>query len=174
MCSPTGNIKLFVIDVDGTLTDGSIYYDQYGNEMKRFCVRDGAAFNVAHLAGYKIMFLTGREAASTEKRANELKIDYVFQGVRNKSSFLSAFVDENDYSFDQLCYIGDDINDLKVMHLCGYVACPLDASKDVKKVADYISVIRGGDGAVRDIIEHIMIKNGQWEEIICNSEENKI
>lgn len=167
-------IQLVISDVDGTLTDGSVYYDQNGNEIKKFSVKDGAGFNIAKAAGLKIMLLTGRSSIATKRRGEELNLDYIYQGVRDKPSFLIQFMKENNYKKENMCYIGDDINDLRVMSLCGYVCCPADASIDVKCIADYISPVPGGHGAVRDSIEHILRKKGSWGALLSSIESNRI
>ena len=90
--------KLLIIDVDGTLTDGGIYYDENGNELKKFCTTDAAGFFAAHQVGYKIMILTGRECFATQRRMSELHVDYFQQNIRNKEEYLVEFVEKNGYS----------------------------------------------------------------------------
>ncbi len=159
-------LKLLVIDVDGTMTDGGIYYDECGNEWKKFCTKDAAGFFAAHNAGIKIMVLTGRECAATTKRMEELKVDYLFQNVRNKKSFLKEFLEENNIFEEELGYIGDDLNDLPPMELAGFVGCPYDSCVEIKKIANYVSPIEGGHGAVRDIIEHVLRASNEWNNAI--------
>lgn len=155
-------IKLLVVDVDGTMTDGGIYYDEYGNELKKFSVRDAAGFFVAHKVGMKIMVLTGRECQATYKRMQELKIDFIYQNIKNKHEFLWEFMKKNNIKKSQLYYIGDDLNDIMSMRLAGYIGCPADSCLEVREIANYVSPIKGGEGAVRDIIEHLMRENNQW------------
>lgn len=159
-------IKLFVIDVDGTLTDGSIIYDDNGTEIKSFNTRDGAAFFALKEMGIKIMILTGRECRATERRMTEMRVDYLFQDVDNKSDFLHAFCENNSYSKEEVAYIGDELNDISAMRLCGYVGCPSDACKEVKEMADYISVKKGGEGVLRDIVEHYFDEFGVWTQVV--------
>lgn len=165
------NIKYLVIDVDGTLTDGGIYYDENGNELKKFCTKDAAGFLAAHHLGIKIMVLTGRECVATTRRMTELKVDYLCQHVKNKAAFLEKFMEENEITKWQIGYIGDDLNDLPPMQLVGYVGCPFDSCQEVKERADYVSPIKGGYGAVRDVIEHLLRETGQWtsavSEVYC-------
>lgn len=161
-------IKYLVIDVDGTMTDAGIYYDEYGNEMKKFCTKDAAGFFAAKELGIKIMVLTGRECKATERRMKEMKVEYLFQNVHDKVTFLQDFMVKNQISEEQIAYIGDDINDLAAMKLCGYVGCPEDSCKEVKKIADYISCEKGGNGAVRDIIEHLLKKENLWEKALSS------
>lgn len=156
-------IRLIVSDVDGTMTDGGIYYDENGNELKKFCTRDAAGFFTAHSVGIKIMVLTGRECAATSKRMSEMRVDYLCQNVKDKYEFLEKFIFENQYKVNEIAYIGDDLNDLYPMSLCGYKGCPADAYAEIKEVSDYISSRNGGQGAVRDFIQHILQERGQWE-----------
>lgn len=159
-------IKLIVVDVDGTLTDSGIYYDENGNEIKKFSTRDAAGFFSANKVGIKTMVLTGRECAATKKRMEELKVDYLFQNVKEKAAFLKQFMDENKLDKSDVAYVGDDLNDLISMRLCGYIACPADSCKEVKKIAHYVSPIDGGYGAFRDVIEHILTETGEWEDVV--------
>ena len=156
-------IRLIISDVDGTMTDGGVYYDENGNELKKFCTRDAAGFFTAHAVGIKIMALTGRECAATSRRMSEMKIDYLCQNVKDKHLFLKKFIHENQYEADEIAYIGDDLNDLYPMSLCGYKGCPADAYSEIKEESDYVSSQNGGQGAVSDFIQHILQKRGQWE-----------
>lgn len=158
-----GKIRLIVSDVDGTMTDGGIYYDEDGNELKKFCTRDAAGFFTAHSVGIKIMVLTGRECFATSRRMSEMKVDYLCQNVKDKYSFLENFICEKQYKVEEIAYIGDDLNDLYPMSLCGYKGCPADAYTEIKEISDYISSRNGGQGAVRDFIQHILQERGQWE-----------
>lgn len=162
-------LKYLVIDVDGTMTDGGIYYDQQGNEWKKFCTKDAAAYFVCRNVGISTVVITGRESNATARRMDELKIDYVFQEVKEKKTFLQQFMDENNISKDELGYIGDDLNDYASMCMAGFVGCPKDACWEVKQIADYISPVKGGYGAVRDIVEHMLRKYGLWEQGISEA-----
>ena len=160
------DIKYFVIDVDGTMTDSGIYYDIYGNELKKFNTKDAAAFFALHQIGVKIIVLTGRECKATTRRMKELKVDYLFQNIREKNIFLKEFMKNNRILKDEIGYIGDDLNDLSAMNLTGYIACPMDSCLEIKNKANYISNLKGGQGAVRDIIEHYLRKRNLWSEAI--------
>lgn len=159
-------INYLVIDVDGTMTDAGIYYDEKENELKKFCTKDAAGFFAAHQVGMKIIVLTGRECAATTRRMTELKVDYLFQNVKDKVSFLKSFMEDNRIRKDEIGYIGDDLNDLPPMTLVGYVGCPADSCQEIKEIADYVSPIEGGHGAVRDIIEHLLRESGQWKDAV--------
>lgn len=159
-------LNYLVIDVDGTMTDGGIYYDENGSEIKKFNTRDAAGFFAAKAAGIKIIVLTGRECAATTRRMNELKVDFIFQNIKNKKEFLSVFMEEKNIVRKEIGYIGDDLNDLAPMKLTGYIACPSDSCREIKDIADYISSNKGGYGAVRDIIEHILCERGIWNKVV--------
>lgn len=154
-------IKLLIMDVDGTLTDGKIYIGPEGEAFKAFNIKDG--YGIAHLLPdllIKPIIITGRKSKIVENRCLELCISDVFQGVDDKVCKLCEVIAENHVTYDQVAYIGDDDNDLESMKKIkvggGIVACPFDASPNVLEIADYVSVKCGGDGAVRDFIEHIL------------------
>ena len=164
--SQFSGLKYLVIDVDGTLTDAGIYYDEHGNELKKFCTKDAAGFFAAKEMGIKTVVLTGRECAATARRMSELKVDYVFQNVKDKRSFLQMFIDDNHISKGQLGYIGDDLNDWLPMQLAAFKACPADSCEEIKEIADYVSTVNGGHGAVRDIIEYALRASGDWAGLV--------
>ncbi len=156
-------IKLIVVDVDGTMTDGGIYYDNQGNEAKRFCTKDAAGFFAAKQCGITTMVLTGRASAATEHRMSELKVDYILQDVKDKAKVLKTHMVEHGIDKSEVMYVGDDLNDLLPMQLAGFVACPKDACVEIKQIANYISNLNGGHGAVRDCIEYVLRMSGEWE-----------
>lgn len=154
-------IQLLVLDVDGTMTDGGVYYDSTGNELKKFAIKDGAGIVLAHAAGIQVMICTGRECEAVRRRAADLHIDYLFQNVHDKAAFLRNFMAEHDLQKQDVAYCGDDLNDLAAMALCGFVACPADASAPVLRHADYVCRQKGGEGAVRGTVEEILLRDGR-------------
>ena len=160
-------IKLMVLDVDGTMTDGGIYYDATGNELKKFNTRDAAGIFAACRAGIKTMVLTGRRSYAVEKRMKELKVDYLYQGVSDKKSFLREFMAEHQLTAESVGYIGDDLNDLEPMKLAGFVGCPGDACDEIRCMADYVAGANGGYGAVRECITFLLKCRGEWEQAIA-------
>ena len=158
-------IKYFIIDVDGTLTDSGIYYDEQGNETKKFSTRDAAGFFALKKYGIKTIILTGRESTSVKRRLSEMKADYLFQNIKDKYSFLKDFMKTKNINREEICYVGDDLNDLPPMSLCGTIACPTDACKEIKLKANLISEKKGGEGAFRDIVEQMFTSIGEWERI---------
>ena len=159
-------IKLLILDVDGTLTDGGIYYDATGNELKKFSVKDGAGLVALRRAGVQVMICTGRECEAVRRRAADLHLEYVYQNVGNKAAFLCDFFREHGLSREEVAYCGDDWNDLAAMALCGFVACPADADAAVKVRADYVCPQKGGEGAVRGAAEEILRREGRLESSV--------
>ncbi len=159
-------IKLWIIDVDGTMTDAGIYYDENGNETKKFCTKDAAGFFSAHQLKMKIMVLTGRECQAVTRRMTEMNVEYIYQNVKDKYTFLKKFIEEKGYLKEEIAYIGDDLNDYAPMQLAGFVGCPKDACPEIKEIADYVSSVKGGYGAVRDVIEYVLRKRGEWSDVI--------
>lgn len=147
--------KLIILDVDGTLTDGGIYYGSDGTEYKRFCVQDGAGILAAEKAGVEFVIMTARESQPVLRRAMDLKIHHVYQNVLDKKEKLKELKAELNLSSENIAYFGDDRIDLEAMSLCSFVACPSNACKEVKEISSYISPCKGGHGAVRDILEYM-------------------
>ncbi|BDU49616.1 KdsC family phosphatase [Haliovirga abyssi] len=162
----TENIKLIVLDVDGTLTNGTIYIGNSGEELKGFNVKDGFAIVKAQKVGYKFAIITGRKSVIVEKRAKELSINEIHQGIENKRDKLKEVLDKYNMNMKNVAYIGDDINDLPAMKDVGLVGVPYDGAQEVKKISDFISSKKGGQGAVREFIEYILRNNGDWEKIL--------
>ena len=160
------NIRAIIMDVDGVLTDGKIIMGNENIELKSFHVRDGMAINLAIRSGIKIGFLTSRTSDVVKKRAEELNIDYLFQGVENKLSKLIEISSLEKIPLKNICYIGDDIIDIPILNRVGFSATVFDAPEEVKCVVSYISKNKGGMEAVRDIIQHILVAQNKWEKII--------
>jgi 3-deoxy-D-manno-octulosonate 8-phosphate phosphatase (KDO 8-P phosphatase) len=154
-------ITWLVVDVDGTMTDGSIYYDEHGNELKKFNTRDAFGFFAAKRSGIRILVATGRQCAATQRRLMELQVDHLYQGIHDKYALLAEFFTQRGVTKEQIGYIGDDINDLKAMDLATFVACPKDACREVLHVASYVSFLGGGYGAVRDAVEYLLESRGE-------------
>ena len=159
-------IRYLILDVDGTLTDGGVYYDATGNELKKFAIKDGAGLVLARAAGIRTVICTGRESAAGRRRAADLKITDVYQNVSDKAAFLRDFMQQNGCDAQQVAYCGDDLNDLAAMALCGFVACPADAAPEVRAAADYVCPQAGGAGAVRGAVEAILRQDGRWQAAV--------
>jgi len=161
-------IKLVLLDVDGTLTDGGIYRGNNGEELKRFNVKDGYAIVNAQELGIEFGIITGRKSELVEIRAKELKIKYLYQGISEKTVILEEIMKKNGLSKEEIAYMGDDLNDLLIMKQVGLSGTPKDAVDEVIQVADFVSKKNGGSGAVREFIEHILKKDGKWEIFLKN------
>ena len=159
-------IELVVLDVDGTLTDGSVYYGTGNVEIKKFNVKDAAGILSIQAVGIPCMILTGRESEAVKRRGQDLHIKYVEQGVSDKEKYLRNFLSKNDITVDSVIYIGDDLNDLSCMKMVGHAACPFDAAEEVRNLCEYISEQKGGAGAVRDIIFHYLKEMDLYSEAI--------
>ena len=162
------DIKFLVLDVDGTLTDGKIYVDDKDNSFKAFNVKDGFALVNWLKLGGEVAILTGKKSNIVERRAKELGIKYIIQGSKNKKQDLKNLLKELNITFENVAYMGDDLNDLGVMKSVGFSACPKDSVQEVLEITNFISSKNGGDGAVREFLEHIMKKNGMWKKILEN------
>ena len=160
------DIKFLVLDVDGTLTDGKIYVDDKDNSFKAFNVKDGFALVNWLKLGGEVAILTGKKSNIVERRAKELGIKYIIQGSKNKKQDLKNLLKELNITFENVAYMGDDLNDLGVIKSVGFSACPKDSVQEVLEITNFISSKNGGDGAVREFLEHIMKKNGMWKKIL--------
>lgn len=158
------NIKVFIMDVDGTLTDGKIYMGKDGEMMKAFNIKDGCGIHdILIPMGILPVIITGRTSAILENRCQELGIKDLYQGAKDKLRVMRSVIEKKGISYNNVAYIGDDINDLECMNEVqkngGVVGCPKDAVNEVKKIADYVSLCNGGEGAVREFIEWIIAKS---------------
>ena len=146
------------MDVDGTLTDGKIYISSDGEIFKAFDIKDGYGIkNILKKHNLKTAIITGRYSEIVLKRAEELNIDYLYQGIEDKLACLEQLVEKIGCSYKEVVYMGDDVNDLPCMEKVGLSCCPGDAQEDVKKNVNYIAQRRGGMGAVREVIDKITI-----------------
>lgn len=153
------NVKMLVMDVDGTLTDGRIYIGASGEMMKVFDVKDGYAIVHLREKGIEPVIITGRSSAIVQERAKELGITELYQGVTDKLLQLKIVAQKLNCKSDEIAYIGDDINDLECINYCGVTGCPNDAVDILKSKVKYTCLHNGGRGAVREFIEWFMNKN---------------
>lgn len=159
------NIRLFLVDVDGVLTDGGIVYDVDGREIKRFHVRDGHGIKMLQRAGVEVGIITGRTSEVVAVRARELGISIVFQGAADKVAAWKEIISGKGLSPLETAYVGDDIVDVPLMKSVGFAASVADAEGYVREAADFVSARPGGQGAVREIIEFVMRSSGAWEKV---------
>lgn len=154
-----GRIKLLVMDVDGTLTDGKIYMGENGEVMKAFNIKDGYA--IAHMLpemGIIPVIITGRESRIVANRAEELGITELYQGISNKLSQLKKVAEKYNVTSEEIAYIGDDLNDLECIEYCGFSVCPSDADENLKNSVNYVCQSDGGTGAVREFVQYKLMR----------------
>ena len=161
-------IKLVLLDVDGTLTDGGIYRGNNGEELKRFNVKDGYAIVNAQKLGIEFGIITGRKSELVEIRSNELKIKYLYQGISEKTVILKEIMQKTGLKKEEIAYMGDDLNDILIMKQSGLTGAPKDAADEVIQIVDFVSEKNGGSGAVREFVEYILKKDGKWETFLKN------
>jgi 3-deoxy-D-manno-octulosonate 8-phosphate phosphatase (KDO 8-P phosphatase) len=155
-------VKMIIMDVDGTLTDGTLFVLPDGEEIKGYNVRDGLGILLAHLAGFKTAIITGKTSKALVKRAEKLRIDELHQGILDKKSVLDAILGKYGLSADEVAYIGDDLGDLEVIKMVGLAAAVADAHPEIVKHSHFICHQSGGKGAVRELIEFVLEAQGKW------------
>jgi len=158
------NIKILILDVDGIMTDGTITYSSSGEELKAFNTKDGLGLRLLIDSGIQTGVITARESSIVERRCKELKIDYIFQGIKNKLEPLKVI--SKKFSLDEICYMGDDLIDIPVLKAAGVGITVPEASKEVHDSAEFITSQHGGKGAVREVCELILKARNKWDEAI--------
>lgn len=160
-------IKLLLLDVDGVLTDGGIYYTNDGHELKRFHVRDGSGLKFWQLAGNRAAIISGRQSTAVDVRAAELGIAPVLQRRADKLPAFHEILAATSVTADEVCAVGDDLPDLPVLTRAGLAVAVADACPEVRAAADYVTTAPGGHGAVRDAIEWLLKLQGRWDATIA-------
>ena len=148
--------KLILTDIDGVWTDGGMYYDQTGNEWKKFHTYDSAGVLLAHNKGIPVGIITGEETAIVQRRAEKLKIDYLFQGVKDKLQTAKVLCEQLQIDLCDVAYIGDDIGDISLLENVGIAAIPYSAPEFMKQYAQYVTKKAGGEGAFREFVEWLL------------------
>jgi len=157
-------IELIVLDVDGTLTDGKIIYTSNGDELKNFDVKDGLAIaSWSKKLNKKVVIITGRKSLLVEKRAKELGVTHLFQGIDNKDEILENILKEENLTWEQTAGLGDDLNDYKMLSKVGFSFAVNDAVDEIKSICDVVCTKKGGFGAAREMIEIILQRDKQKE-----------
>ena len=155
-------MKLLVLDVDGVLTDGGLWYDPNGQLTKRFDVRDGLGIRLLQQAGLQIALLSGGQGGATDVRARQLGIQHCLVGIKDKVHALNTLQMNLDISPAETVFVGDDLNDLAVRPVVALLLAPADACTSVRRGADLVLSRRGGHGAVRELAERILQARGSW------------
>jgi 3-deoxy-D-manno-octulosonate 8-phosphate phosphatase (KDO 8-P phosphatase) len=156
------DITTFIFDVDGVLTDGSVYVTENGEQSRAFNIKDGYAIQLAVKCGYQVCVISGSRSKSAVYRLNSLGVTDVHMGTRDKASRFNLFLEEKATAAGKVIYMGDDIPDLGAMKLAGLPVCPADAVEEIKAVSQYVSPYAGGKGCARDIIEKVLKVQGRW------------
>lgn len=150
------NIKMFLTDCDGCLTDGGMYYSETGDELKKFCAQDGLGIRLLREKGIICGIITGEDTQIVRRRAEKLELDILEMGIRDKLSTVKELCRQYGILPEQIAYVGDDVNDLAVLEAVGFSASVPNAGKSVRKAVDYVTKRPGGSGAVREVIEYIL------------------
>ena len=158
-------IRMLVLDVDGVLTDGTLTYSADGELLKRFDAKDGLGLKMAQLAGLKVGVLSGRDSAALERRATELKLEFLSMGVEDKRAGRETFLKRHNTVARRIAYIGDDLPDLVVLGQCGLSFAPADAAQEVRDVVHQVLDSPGGHGAVREMVEIVLRARGEWDQL---------
>jgi 3-deoxy-D-manno-octulosonate 8-phosphate phosphatase (KDO 8-P phosphatase) len=164
-------IKLFLMDVDGTLTDGSVNLislpDNGGvAEMKAFNSQDGAGMKLAHIMGIRTGFITGRKSPAVSQRAHELSVEFVYLGQETKTAAFEDCLQKAGVREEEVAYMGDDLPDIPVAKRAGLAVAVANAAPELKAVCHYVTNARGGEGSGREIVELILTAQGRWEEAV--------
>lgn len=149
-------VKLFLTDCDGCLTDGGMYYSENGDELKKFNTRDGMGFSLLREKGILTGIVTSENVELNRRRAKKLQLDYLEAGCKDKLTVIKNICERRRIDIKNVCYIGDDINDIEAIKAVGFGCCPADAMPEVKKIADYITIAKGGDGVIREVVKKII------------------
>ena len=165
-------VKLLIMDVDGTLSDGRFFSLPDGETIKSFDVKDGTGIFFISLAGIKTAIITGKSSKAVQARARELNIDDYYEGVFNKTIPFYELLEKYGLEKDEVAYIGDDIGDAEVMGMVGFSAAVGDAHPLIKRISHYIAKRYGGRGAVREVIDFILDAQEKWPEIFSRIRES--
>ncbi len=155
-------VKAFVLDVDGVLTDGTLQVVPGGHMVRSMHVKDGYALQLAIKEGYHVLVISGGNAPEVKERLLKLGVDNVYMQAEDKVSLVRQYMEQHALSKEQVLFMGDDIPDYDAMRLVGLPCCPSDAAWDVKKICRYVSGLPGGRGCVREVIEKVMKLQGHW------------
>lgn len=161
------SIRLFAMDVDGTLTDGRLTLTADGGEIKTFHAKDGYGIKLLPSAGITPAIISGRASPHTTRRAEELGITEVHQGVSDKAACFRELCARLGLEPNQAAFVGDDLSDIPAMSLAGYAAAPADAAAEARAVADFVTPAEGGSGSVRQAIEDLLEREGLWKGLVA-------
>ncbi|HMR45712.1 MAG TPA: HAD-IIIA family hydrolase [Bacteroidia bacterium] len=156
-------IKCFVFDVDGVLTNGMLHVTNDGKLLRAMNIKDGYALQLAVKKGYRVVIISGGKDEGVVIRLKNLGISDIYVGIGNKLQQLYSVMQEHHLTSAQLLYMGDDMPDAEAMKNCAIASCPYDAAPQIRDICHYISPIKGGEGCARDVIEQVLTLNNDWE-----------
>jgi 3-deoxy-D-manno-octulosonate 8-phosphate phosphatase (KDO 8-P phosphatase) len=156
-------VTTFILDVDGVLTDGTVYVFDNGEQVRRMSIKDGFALQLAIKKGYRLLVISGGNSPAVATRLKKLGITDIFMNVLDKKEMILQYMKDHDLNRDQVLYMGDDIPDYLAMKTVGMPVAPADAAHEIRKAAVYIASAKGGKGCVREVIEKVLRLNGHWE-----------
>ena len=167
-------IQLLILDVDGVMTDGRIVMNDLGQEIKFFNVKDGHGIRLLLTAGIDVAIITGRESETVRRRALDLGITTVYQGIKDKESVCKKIMEEKGLEKEQVCCMGDDLPDIPMLRCAGLPVAVADATYETRESALFVTRAQGGYGAVREMCEIILKAKGAWPDVKGLNEKNKI
>jgi 3-deoxy-D-manno-octulosonate 8-phosphate phosphatase (KDO 8-P phosphatase) len=159
-------IRALVFDVDGVLTEGQIIYSDAGTEAKAFDVKDGLGIRVAAGTELQIALMTGRASSVVQRRARDLRVQYVLQRLGDKAAALRAFAAQIRLPLERVAFMGDDLNDREALRIAGLSIAPADAAAEIRQMVDLVTDAPGGRGAAREAVEAILRAQGRWEQAV--------
>jgi 3-deoxy-D-manno-octulosonate 8-phosphate phosphatase (KDO 8-P phosphatase) len=160
-------VKLVILDVDGVMTDGRIVIDEQGNETRYFDIKDGLGTVALQMLGVEVAIITSKKSGAVARRAEELRIKRLYQGVRKKTEVYEQILQEMGIADDEVCFVADDLNDLSLLRRVGLPVAVADAVPEVQEVARYVTQRPGGRGAVREVAELILKAQGKWDTLLA-------
>lgn len=166
--------KLILTDIDGVWTDGGMYYDQTGNEYKKFNTSDSAGVIFARYYNIEVGIITGEVTEIVKRRAQKLNIELLYQGAKNKVKVAEEIINKMEIGWDDIAYIGDDILDLCLLSKVGISGAPFNAPNYIKKDVDIVTSKRGGEGSFREFVENILYTFNLMDELILKYREGRV
>lgn len=165
LAAKMARVKLFLCDVDGVLTNATVFIGD-GREFKEFHVRDGLGLRLLQRGGIKVGWISNRPSTATQQRADELKVDFLYQAKGSKVDAVEAILKRAGLDWDDVCYMGDDVVDLGALRRAGLAIGVPSAIDEVKDLADYVTIAEGGQGAVREVVGLILKAQNKWQRLV--------
>ncbi|MFA5497933.1 MAG: HAD-IIIA family hydrolase [Candidatus Cloacimonadia bacterium] len=159
-------IKLLILDCDGVLSDGMVIYSEDNIESKAFSTKDGLGLILLRFTDIKVAVITGRSSKALVRRTDDLKLNFLYQGVKNKVATAQNIIDSMGIGWENVAFMGDDLNDYPLLKKVGFTATTESAPERIKQLASFVSTLPGGNGAVREYVEYILQKQNRFEQIV--------